>query len=155
MYKNGLFSPAYLKVSSNSPLSMKSIVSALLLVLALAGSASAQKQQSLLAELPGTNKIADNQVDALTRTMATTLHLNESQYVRLREANRIKLTRLDEIQWQTRDNLAQQQAQTLELQAQYETECSRILTPTQLMALHEEQKKDQLPKSDPSVGGVG
>ncbi|MBC6609719.1 hypothetical protein H8B15_02215 [Hymenobacter sp. BT507] len=134
---------------------MKTAFFTLLLTFALASSASAQKQQSLLAELPGTNEISNERVEALTRAMATTLHLNESQYVRLREANRIKLTRLDEIQWQTRDNVAQQQAQTLELQSQYEAECSRILSPSQLMALREEQKKDQQPQRDPSVGGVG
>ncbi|QNE39295.1 hypothetical protein F1C16_06845 [Hymenobacter sp. NBH84] len=134
---------------------MKTAFFTLLLTCALVGSASAQKQQSLLAELPGTNEIPAERVEALTRAMATTLHLNEGQYMRLREVNRIKLTRLDEIQWQTRDNVAQQQAETLELQAQYETECSRILSPSQLMALREEQKKDQQPKRDPSMGGVG
>ncbi|UOR07015.1 hypothetical protein MUN82_07925 [Hymenobacter aerilatus] len=121
----------------------------------MAGSAVAQKQQSLLAELPGTNEIPTERVETLTRAMVTTLHLNESQYVRLREANRVKLTRLDEIQWQTRDNVAQQQAQMLELQSQYEAECGRILSPTQLMALREEQKKDAQPKRDPSMGGIG
>lgn len=133
---------------------MKTALFTFLLAFALIGTASAQ-QQSLLAELPGTNEIAADRVEALTRAMATTLHLDESQYLRLRETNRVKLTRLDEIQWQTRDNLAQQQAQLLELQTQYETECSRILTPHQLMALREEQKKDQLPKTDPGAGGVG
>lgn len=139
---------------------MKALVLTLLLLVSVVGAASAQKvkahKASLLAELPGNNEIPETQVRALTDAMAKQLHLNEGQYVRMLATNRIKLARLDEIQWQYRDNVAQQHAQLQELQSQYETECSRILTPTQLSLLHESQQpQDTLPKADPTVGGIG
>ena len=117
--------------------------------------ASAQKVD-LFAELPGNNEPSEEKVRAMTRAMADQLHFNEAQYVQMLATNRLKLIRLDEIQWQYRDNVALQQTKFAELQAQYEAECGRILSPTQLSALHEsEQRPEALPKADPTAGGVG
>ena len=141
---------------------MKALLFSLFLCVTVVGSASAQKKSikaqrvNLFAELPGTNEPSDEKVREMTRAMADQLHFNEAQYVRMLAANRIKLVRLDEIQWQYRDNVAVQQAKYAELQSQYEAECSHILSPTQLSALHSSEKSpDALPKADPTAGGVG
>lgn len=146
----------------DSPTPMKALFVSLFLCVGVLGSARAQKiaatppKVDLFAELPGNNEPSEEKVREMTRAMATALHFNEAQYVRMLAVNRIKLVRLDEIQWQYRDNVAVQQAKYAELQSQYETECSHILSPTQLSALHTSEHSPQaLPKADPTAGGVG
>ena len=134
---------------------MKAFFFALFFCLCASAPVRAQKVD-LFAELPGNNEPSEEKVRAMTRAMADRLHFSEAQYVRMLATNRLKLIRLDEIQWQYRDNVALQQAKFTELQAQYEAECGRILSPTQLSALHEsEQRPEALPKADPTAGGVG
>ena len=133
---------------------MKSAVFTLLLLVGLAGTAVAQKQDRH-AELPGTGDPAPSRVEELTRQMCNSLRLNEAQYIRLRTANQIKLARLDEITWQYKDNLAEQHVKLNELEAQYEAECSRILTPSQLSLFHAEQQRDTPAKTDALEGGIG
>ncbi|MBC6699323.1 hypothetical protein [Hymenobacter sp. BT190] len=134
---------------------MKTIVFTLLLMIGLVGVAAAQKQDRH-AELPGIGEPPAALVDEMTRQMSNSLHLNEAQFIRLRAVNQIKLTRMDEISWQYKDDVAQQRAKLGELEAQYEVECSRILTPSQLSLYRAEQHQDTVPvKTDPQEGGLG
>jgi hypothetical protein len=90
--------------------------------------------------------------------MCNALHLNEAQYIKLRAANQTKLARIEEINWQYNSNIAEQRAKIGELEAQYEFECSRILTPSQLSLLRSEQQRETQPTpapADPTEGGLG
>lgn len=70
-----------------------------------------------------------------TREMSNRLHLNEGQYVKLFMLNRTRLTRQQEIEQGTRNDLAARTTQLAELQSQYEQECGRIMSPSQLSQL--------------------
>ncbi|MBC8084198.1 MAG: hypothetical protein H7Z21_13410 [Hymenobacter sp.] len=95
-------------------------------------------------------------MSAITRQMCNELRLNEAQYIRLRTVNQLKLVRLDEISWQYKDDVAEQHVRIGELEAQYEAECRRILTPSQLSLLQSEQRRDAVPtKTDSLEGGLG
>jgi hypothetical protein len=133
---------------------MKSLLSTLFLLAFMATAASAQMKERH-AELPGVGAPSAARVDDLTRQMSNQLQLNEAQYIRLRAANKIKLARLDEIQWQFQDDTAMRDAKLMELESQFETECSRILTPSQLSMYHSEQKRDSVPVSTGNEGGIG
>ncbi|WP_022823055.1 hypothetical protein [Hymenobacter norwichensis] len=134
---------------------MKALFVTLLIMVGLQTAASAQKQDRH-AELPGTNAVSQIRLSTITREMSNEMRLNEAQYIRLRAINKAKLARLDEISWLYRDNVAQQQASIGELEAQYEAECSRILSPSQLSALQNEFRHDAVPAtSDPLEGGIG
>jgi outer membrane lipopolysaccharide assembly protein LptE/RlpB len=134
---------------------MKALLLTLTLLLSLTTMASAQKKDKY-AEMPGNETVTEARVGELTRQMCNQLHLNEAQYIRLREANRIKLARLDEIQWQYKTDLTQQHTKIAELEAQYEAECSRILTPSQLSMYRSQQQHDDVPAQPASnEGGVG
>ncbi|QIL74646.1 hypothetical protein [Hymenobacter sp. HDW8] len=88
--------------------------------------------------------------------MSSNLRLNEAQYIRLRSVNQIKLARLDEIEYEYTD-AEQRRQKAAELEAQYEAECSRILTPSQLSVFRAEQnlQPDQPTKNDAHEGGLG
>jgi hypothetical protein len=134
---------------------MKAFFPTLLLVTCLATGASAQMRDRH-AERPGTGEVSASRVDDMTRQMCDRLHLNEAQYIKLRAANQIKIARLDEIQWQYKEDPTQQRTLISELQAQYEAECGRILTPSQLSMLREEQQRDAVPtQSNTNEGGLG
>lgn len=134
---------------------MKNIVLTLLLLGGLSCAAMAQRKD-VHAELPGSGEVSAVQVDEMTRQMCNVLHLNEAQYIKLRTANQIKLARIEEISWQFKDNVAEKRAKIGELEAQYEMECGRILTPSQLSMLRNEQQRDAVPaKADPTEGGLG
>ncbi|TGE24476.1 hypothetical protein E5K00_04475 [Hymenobacter aquaticus] len=134
---------------------MKYLLLTLTLFFCVAFSALAQKKDKY-AEMPGSEEVSEARVADLTRQMCNQLHLNEAQYIRLRAANRIKLARLDEIQWQYKDNAAQQHAKLAELEAQYEAECSRILTPSQLSMFRNQQQHDDVPRQPANnEGGLG
>lgn len=82
-------------------------------------------------------------VTAQTREMASRLRLNEGQYVRLLAVNRTRHTRQQQIEHATLGNAAARSAQLAELQSQYEQECSRILSPSQLSQLQPEAAPQQ------------
>ena len=133
---------------------MKALLSTLLLIIALTGSAAAQ-MKDWHAERAVSSTPPAELIDALTRQMADKLHLNEGQYIRLRAVNEIKLTAIDEIEWQYQD-LAKRNAKVSELESQYEAECSRILTPSQLSLYHTEFLHDAVPaKTASKENGVG
>jgi TolA-binding protein len=134
---------------------MKAFFFTLLLFSGLATAASAQMRDRH-AERPGTGETSSVRVDEMTRQMCDRLHLNEAQYIRLRSANQIKLARLDEIQWQYKNDPTQRHNMMSELEAQYESECSRIMTPSQLSLYKSEQQHDSVPtQPNQNEGGLG
>jgi hypothetical protein len=134
---------------------MKSVFVILLLLVGLTGAASAQKQDRH-GELSGTSGLSMAQLRDVTRQTCNRLHLNEAQYIRLRAVNLIRMTRLDEISWQYKDDIVEQRARISEMESQYEAECSRILTPSQISVLRSEQQHDDIRSTiDVNEGGVG
>lgn len=134
---------------------MKAFTVALFLLLGLAGSAAAQMKDSH-AERPQAKDLSTVQADALTRQMANKLQLNEAQYIRLRAANQIKLAELDAIEWLYHSNPIQRVAKIQELESQYESQCSAIMTPSQLSLFRSELEHKAPPASnDPRENGVG
>ncbi|QJX48562.1 hypothetical protein HMJ29_17210 [Hymenobacter taeanensis] len=134
---------------------MKALLSTIILVVTLVTSASAQMKERH-AEVPGNDAPSAARIDDVTRQICNQLQLNEAQYIRLRAINKIKLARLDEIQWQYQDDAAMRTAKLSELESQFETECSRILTPTQLSLYHEEFKREETPSTPANnEGGIG
>lgn len=133
---------------------MKALFLTITLLIALVGSATAQ-MKDWHAERAISSTPPAEMIDELTRQMARKLQLNEGQYVKLRAVNQIKLTTVEEIEWQYTD-LAKRNAKLNELENQYEAECSRILTPTQLSLYHTEFLHDAKPvKVDAKENGVG
>lgn len=76
---------------------------------------------------------------AVTREMSNRLRLNEGQYVKLYSINRTRLVRQQEIEQATTKDATARTAQLAELQSQYEQECARILTPSQLSLMQQDQ----------------
>jgi hypothetical protein len=90
--------------------------------------------------------------DAATRQMATRLNLNEAQFVRLRAATAARLLKLDEVEWQYEQNSPERQVRIAELEAQYEQERQRILTPSQIVLLRDDERRDAVPQNtNPAV----
>lgn len=135
---------------------MKTSVLTFLLVAGLSTISLAQKRDRY-AERPGDADISLVRVEEVTRQMSSQLRLNEAQFIKLREVNKIKLARLEEIQWQYQEDPLQRNAKLAELEAQYEAECGRILTPSQLSLFHDEQKRDVVPTppANSNEGGLG
>jgi hypothetical protein len=131
---------------------MKSFLLSFLFIACFSGSAAAQKRDCY-AERPGTLVPSVARVDGLTRYMSSQLRLNEAQYIRLRSVNQIKLARLDELEYEYTD-AAERHQKAAELEAQYQAECSRILTPTQLSVFRTELNQ-QPAKNEPNEGGLG
>ncbi|RZK20777.1 MAG: hypothetical protein EOO56_12245 [Hymenobacter sp.] len=92
---------------------------------------------------------ANPTVTAMTREMSTRLQLNEGQFIKLATINRTRLNRQQEIERATATDAATRTSQLAELQAQYEQECARILTPSQLSQLQQD------PAQFPSGSGRG
>lgn len=135
--------------------SMKALC--LLLLLTGLGTAAQAQMKDRYAERPGVSEPSAALVDNMTRTMSLQLQLNEAQFIQLRAVNKIKLARTEEIQWQYHDDLTERNAKLAELESQYELECSRILTPSQLSMLRSEQNHDVIPTppANTSDGGLG
>ena len=128
----------------------KSIVAAITLALALGSfSASAQMSDRLLAEPTQTQKPSNNAVE-VTREMTNRLHLNEAQFVKLLPLNRTRISAINGINHQYKNDEATRQQKITELEAQFEQECSSILTPSQLSQLQGGQ-----PGSAPATTGNG
>lgn len=129
----------------------------LLLLLTVLGTAAQAQMKDRYAERPGIAEPSTARVEDMTRSMSLQLQLNEAQFIQLRAVNKIKLARIEEIQWQYHDDLAERNAKLAELESQYELECSRILTPSQLSLLRNEQNRDIIPTqpTNASDGGLG
>ena len=119
------------------------------------GAFSAHAQMAdRLSEHPVARKSAGPGPDAVavTRDMTTRLHLNEGQFLKLLPLNRTKMARLGSINREYKEDAATRAAKAAELEAQYEQECSRILTPTQLSQLQQEHSS---PAIEPTGSGNG
>ena len=127
---------------------------ALLLTLLLAGvSFGAQAQMAdQLSEHPTFGKVINADAQAATREMVGRLHLNEGQYLKLLPLNRTKLAGLSSINREYKADEAARASKAAELEAQYEQECSRILTPSQLSQL---QQDNSQPATTPATTGNG
>ncbi|RSK25265.1 hypothetical protein [Hymenobacter metallilatus] len=121
------------------------------------GPAAHAQLKDRYAERPGSTETSATQVERLTRAMSEQLHLNEAQIIQLRAVNKIKLARIEDIQWQYHDSPLERNAKLAELESQYETECSRILTPSQLSLFHDDRQRDAVPAqpANPTDGGLG
>ncbi|GAB3292956.1 hypothetical protein [Hymenobacter tenuis] len=134
---------------------MKTLIFTLLLLAGFSSSVLAQMKDRY-SERPGNGDLTHARVEEVTRMMNKQLRLNEAQYIQLRAVNKIKIARADEIQWEFYDNPSLRSAKLAELEAQYEQECSRILTPSQLSLLRDEQKREVVPvPTDGNEGGLG
>ena len=89
--------------------------------------------------------VSPQTVTGETREMGQRLRLNEGQYVKLLTLNRIRLTRQREIEQATSADAAARTSQLAELQDQYELECGRIMSPTQLSQLQQGENQGPAP----------
>jgi Spy/CpxP family protein refolding chaperone len=87
----------------------------------------------------GTDPKTGQAVTTMTREMSNHLQLNEGQYIKLYTINRTRLARQQEIERATTADVSARTTQLAELQGQYEQECARILTPSQLSLLQQDQ----------------
>ena len=127
-------------------------VSAVTLLLALASFSARAQMADRLVEHPTSYKVPPVDAEAMTREMTTRLHLNEGQFLKLLPLNRTKLARLARISREHKADEATRTAKIAELEAQYEQECSRILTPSQLSQL---QQTKTSPATEPIDTGNG
>lgn len=141
-------------MSNITPLSTMKALAFTLLLSAVAVSASAQMKDRIAAA-PGGQPQPVTTATELTRQMANRLQLHEAQYIRLRAVNQVKLARADEIQWQYQSDPAERQRRLQELEAQYEQECQRILTPSQISLLRDELKRDTPAPTNSAGNGLG
>jgi hypothetical protein len=94
--------------------------------------------------------------EELTREMVNRLRLNEVQYMKLLPVNRTRLARLSTINHQYKKDEATRTAKVAELDAYYQQECSRILTPSQLSQLHGgEQSQPSTAPATAAGNGLG
>jgi Spy/CpxP family protein refolding chaperone len=87
----------------------------------------------------GTDPKTGQAIATMTREMSNHLQLNEGQYIKLYSINRTRLARQQEIERATTSDVSARTTQLAELQGQYEQECARILTPSQLSLLQQDQ----------------
>ncbi|WP_345049602.1 hypothetical protein [Hymenobacter glaciei] len=115
-------------------------------------SANAQMADRI-TEHPTPREASRQQAEALTREMANRLHLNEGQYLQLLPLNRTRLSALNSINREYRADAATRAAKQAELEAQFEQECSRIMSPSQLSQLQREVQPATAPA--PTGNGLG
>ncbi|HEX8329336.1 MAG TPA: hypothetical protein VF629_17505 [Hymenobacter sp.] len=130
----------------------KSIITLLTLFFAFSSFTAKAQMADRIADVPSMGRSLDAEAVVLTREMASRLHLNEGEYLKLLPVNRTKLLGLSSIDRMYRGDEAERAAKAAELEAQYEQECSRILTPSQLSQL--QQENDQ-PATAPTNSGNG
>ena len=73
----------------------------------------------------------------LTRDMSFRLRLNEAQYIKLYEVNKTRVNQMARIKRDFSNDESTRSAKMTELDAQYQQECSRILTPSQLSQMQD------------------
>lgn len=117
----------------------KYIASALIMYFALGALPARAQMADRLSEYPRASKSGAEDVVAITREMANRLHLNEGQFLKLLPLNRTKLAGMNRIDRECRNDEATKAARAAELEAQYEQECSHILSPSQLSQLQQEK----------------
>jgi hypothetical protein len=77
----------------------------------------------------------------LTREMSSRLQLNEGQFVKILTLNRTRQTRQQEIEQATKNDTSARNSQLAELQSQYDLECGRIMSPSQLSQLQQDENQ--------------
>lgn len=130
----------------------RSIVTLLTLFLAVASFSAKAQMADRLTETPSPGKLPSKEAVLVTRDMTNRLHLNEGQFLKLLPLNRTKLAGLNSINRLYKNDEATRAEKMAELEAQYEQECSRILTPSQLSQL---QQNSTQPAPAPSGAGNG
>lgn len=135
---------------------MKQFLLTILVLIGLSPAVHAQMKERNAERAGGPWSASSNAAaaESLTRQMTTELRLNESQIIKLRKVNTIKVARTEEIKWQMHEDQPGMQRAMSELQAQYENECGRILTPSQLSELRNRQPVTQ-PAAPATEGGLG
>ena len=121
------------------------------LCLSLATLSARAQMADRITEQPTPREASRQEVVAQTREMANRLHLNEGQYLQLLPLNRTRLSSLSGINREYHADAATRAAKAAELEAQFEQECSRILTPSQLSQLQREAQ----PTTAPAATGNG
>ena len=130
----------------------KSLYAVLPLLLAI-GSFNANAQTfDRRVEQATPSKSASNDPMAVTREMSNRLQLNESQFLKLLPLNRTRISGMNSINHMYKKDEATRTQKLMELESQFEQECSRILTPSQLSQL---QQKEQQPTTAPASTGNG
>ena len=119
--------------------------------LSLASLSARAQMADRIAERPTPREASRQEVVAQTREMAQRLHLNEGQYLQLLPLNRTRLSTLSGINREYRADAPTRAIKAAELEAQFEQECGRILTPSQLSQLQREAQ----PSTAPAVTGSG
>ena len=122
------------------------------LLLALAAFTVQAQMSDRLSEHPTSRKLPSADAVVMTRQMTARLHLNEGQFLQLLPLNRTKLSGLNSINRECRNDGTSRTAKTAELEAQYQQACSRILTPAQLSQL---QQVNNPPAAEPVSTGKG
>lgn len=105
-----------------------------------------------LTEHPTLTRHSSEEALNVTREMTARLHLNEGQFLQLLPLNRTRLAGMHNIESQYHNDATTRSAKAAELEAQFEQECSRILTPSQLSQLQQENTQ---PATTPAHGGNG
>ncbi len=121
------------------------------LCLSLASLSAKAQMADRITDQPTPREASRQEIVAKTREMATRLHLNEGQYLQLLPLNRTRLSSLNGINREYRADATARAAKAAELEAQFEQECSRILTPSQLSQLQREAQ----PATAPATAGNG
>jgi hypothetical protein len=121
------------------------------LCLSLASLSARAQMADRITERPTPREASRQEAVAQTREMATRLHLNEGQYLKLLPLNRTRLSALSGINREYRNDETSRATKAAELEAQFEQECSRILTPSQLSQLQREAQ----PAATPAATGNG
>ena len=114
---------------------LKAITLTAALLLACATASVRAQMADRLTEHPAVQHSPSEEALALTREMTNRLHLNEGQFLKLLPLNRTLLAELSSINLTYRSEESIRAAKVAELEAQFEQECSRILTPSQLSEL--------------------
>ena len=129
----------------------------LLVIFLMFGASTARAQMAdRLSEHPRPKQPSITDAVAMTREMTSRLHLNEGQFLKLLPLNRTKMAGLNSINREYRNDETARNAKAAELEAQYEQECSRILTPSQLSQLqHEKGQPATAPATSPTGNGLG
>ena len=130
---------------------LKSIALIVAFPLAISTATVQAQMADRITEHPSVQHSPAEEALTLTREMTNRLHLNEGQFLKLLPLNRTRLTELNSINLTYRADETNRAAKAAELEAQFEQECSRILTPSQLSQLH-----DNYPTAPATTGhGLG
>ncbi|WP_375416146.1 hypothetical protein [uncultured Hymenobacter sp.] len=122
--------------------------------LALVSTAAHAQRRDQVAATPNTlaQQPLSTAAAELTRDMSTRLKLNEGQYVKLYQINKTRVNQVALINRDYKNDPGALSTKMSELDSQYQQECSRILTPSQLSQLRPE---DQPAQPSPTPTGTG